>query len=89
MKRTVDNALTVRQLIELLEDEDQDLPVVFQYNYGDHWNTLVLAQVEEVEEANAERSSYHDMFKLCDDNLMEELSEENDEENENRVLVLR
>ena len=95
MNRTVDQALTVGQLIELLQNEDQDLPVVFSYNYGDHWNTQVLAQVEELEEGTAEWSAYHDMFKLADDNNdsddEDEIREGDDEPEEeiNRVLILR
>jgi len=67
------NSLTVKELIELLQefsDEqsgNEELPVVFAYNYGDHWHTEVLGEVNQVQEEVAEWSSYHEMFKLSDD----------------------
>jgi hypothetical protein len=50
------NSLTVKELIELLQefsDEqsgNEELPVVFAYNYGDHWHTEVLGEVNQVQE---------------------------------------
>jgi hypothetical protein len=61
-------ALTVRELIERLQEiDDQDLPVGFQYNYGDHWRTQVVADVTEADEMEVVHSGYHQMNKIADD----------------------
>ncbi len=79
-------ALTGRQLIELLQNQDLDLPVVFAYNYGDHWHTTVLGQVENVEEGFAEWSDYHDMFKQPKEDSPDI---EEEDEKVSRVLILQ
>ena len=61
-------ALTVKDLIELLQMEDQDAYVHFSYNYGDHWRTQVAPVVVSVEEGFVQESAYHNMDKVVDEN---------------------
>lgn len=91
MTRTVDQALTVAQLIEFLKNEDQTLPVFFAYNYGDHVHTIVLGQVEEVMEGKAEWSGYHEMFAEVDPDFEPEFVEGDDIDDTkiSKVLILR
>ena len=56
--------MLVRDLIELLQMEDQDAEVHFQYNYGDHWRTQVAPKVDEVMVGYVKYSDYHRMDKL-------------------------
>lgn len=39
IERVLENSLTVRQLVEILEMENQDARCVFVCNYGDYSNT--------------------------------------------------
>ena len=59
--------MQVKELIELLQMEDQDAEVHFQYNYGDHWRTQVAPTVDRVETGFVKYSDYHRMHKLVDD----------------------
>jgi hypothetical protein len=59
--------MTVQELIEQLGYMDKDAEVHFSYNYGDHWRTRVAPRVDEVFEGVVERSDYHRMDKLVDD----------------------
>ena len=59
--------MNVAQLIEELQCMPQDAEVHFTYNYGDHWRTTVAPRVDEVSEGVVERSDYHRMDKLVDD----------------------
>jgi hypothetical protein len=59
--------MQVKELIELLQMEDQDAEVHFSYNYGDHWRTQVAPSVDSVETGVVEYSSYHSMDKIVDD----------------------
>ena len=59
--------MRVKDLIEQLGYMDQDAEVHFTYNYGDHWHTKVAPSVDEVFEGVVERSEYHRMDKLIDD----------------------
>lgn len=59
-------SLTVGELIEQLQNFDEDLPVVFSYTYGDHWSTIVLGEIGQVEEEVADWSDYHEQFCLRD-----------------------
>lgn len=44
-----------------------DLPVHFQYCYGDHWRTQVAPAVDEAEVGKVTHSTYHDMPKVVDE----------------------
>jgi hypothetical protein len=59
--------MKVKDLIEQLGYMDQDAEVHFAYGYGDHWRTTVAPKVSQVFEGVVERSDYHQMDKLVDD----------------------
>jgi hypothetical protein len=59
--------MKVRELIEWLSGEDQDLDVHVAYNYGDHWHTTVAPKVQRVEEAAVTFSDYHRMPKVVEE----------------------
>ncbi len=59
--------MKVSELIELLQMENQDAEVHFQYNYGDHWRTQVAPSVDSVEVGNVKYSDYHRMHKVVDE----------------------
>lgn len=58
--------MKVAELIELLQMEDQEAEVHFQYNYGDHWRTQVAPTVDSVEVCRVKYSDYHQMDKVID-----------------------
>jgi hypothetical protein len=45
IKQKLSKAITVRELKELLDSFDDDLPVTFKYNHGDRSNTQVVIPV--------------------------------------------
>ena len=59
--------MKVSDLIELLQMENQDAEVHFQYNYGDHWRTQVAPTVRDVCVGYVKHSDYHRMDKVTDD----------------------
>lgn len=59
--------MTVAELISELKEYDQDLPVHFAYQYGDHWRTMVAPEVTEVSEEQVKYSSYHNTTALAKD----------------------
>jgi len=59
--------MKVKELIELLQCEDEDAEVHFAYNYGDYWRTTVAPKVRKVEESYVKFSDYHSMPALADD----------------------
>lgn len=59
--------MKVKDLIEQLGYMDLEAEVHFSYNYGDHWRTTVAPTVDQVFEGVVERSDYHRMDKLVDD----------------------
>jgi hypothetical protein len=60
--------MKVRELINELEEiEDDQLPVHFAYQYGDHWRTVVAPEVTTVEEGRVTHSGYHNMDKQVDE----------------------
>ena len=56
--------MKVSELIELLQMENPDAEVHFQYNYGDHWRTQVAPKVRDVETGFVAYSDYHRMPKV-------------------------
>ena len=59
--------MQVKELIELLQMEDQDAEVHFSYNYGDHWRTQVAPTVDSVMTGRVTYSDYHRMHKVLDE----------------------
>lgn len=55
--------MNVQDLINELEQYDDNLPVHFSYQYGDHWRTVVAPEVSSVTEGAVIHSSYHNMDK--------------------------
>lgn len=68
--------MTVTELRELLAEFEAagkgDMPVKFEYNYGDHWRTHVAQDANMCEEASVTYSDYHRMDKVVDSNDYEE-----------------
>lgn len=61
------NTLTVGDLKNMLSDYDDDLPVYFQYNYGDYWRTQVAGEINDIYESQVEYSGYHRMETVVDE----------------------
>ena len=80
--------MRVKDLIEQLGYMDQDAEVHFSYNYGDHWHTKVAPTVDEVFEGVVERSDYHRMDKLVDDEDSYDEDTGDYKESVRRVVVL-
>jgi len=78
--------MKVSELIELLEQEDQDMEVVFSYDYGDYWHTEVAAEIEDVGVVNVEWNERLSMNKvLCE----EDGTTEDEMDDAVEVVVLR
>ena len=58
--------LTVQELRDTLADLPDDMPVVFQYDYGDHCHSQVCATISEIEEGDVEYSGYISMLQFQD-----------------------
>jgi hypothetical protein len=50
INRDLESAITVKELIEILQEHDPDSPVCFSVTYGDYHDTMQALQVEEVTE---------------------------------------
>lgn len=72
--------MQVRDLIEQLQLMNPEAEVHFAYNYGDHWNTEVAPEVNEVIEGYVVDSAYHNMPKVV---------EEGEEDNSELVVIIR
>jgi Zn-finger domain-containing protein len=75
--------MTVKELIEKLQDFDPQMEVEFAYNYGDYWRTEVTKHITEVEEEAVTYSDYHRMNKVVDSR------EDDDVVDEKMVVLLR
>jgi hypothetical protein len=62
--KNLEDAMTVGELRARLKDFDDDTPVLFSYNYGDHWHSQVASDIRDVCEDNVKWSEYHQMFKI-------------------------
>jgi hypothetical protein len=72
--------MTVKKLIDLLQDFDENMEVKFAYNFGDYWRTEVANDITEIDESQVRYSDYHRMDKVVDD--------ENDEEYYTKTVVI-
>lgn len=59
--------MKVRELIEKLTCEDQELDVHVSYNFGDYWRTQVAPAVLNAEVQSVVWSDYHGMPKHAPD----------------------
>lgn len=75
------NAVTVRELRELLAHYDDEMLVVFEYPSHDYWHTTLAGGVRSVDECGVKWSDYHGEWKMADD-------DEFGEEGVETVLVL-
>lgn len=64
LQKSLQDGMTVKELIETLEDMDKDAKVVFAYNSRDHWRTQVAAPVQTADEGYVTYSDYHQMPKV-------------------------
>lgn len=93
INRTLENALTVEELIERLQEMDPESRVVFTCDYGDYHKTQQALTVRNVDERGAEEirtTAYsHSGLALVDnDEENEELSEEEDDMLNYNIVVL-
>ena len=58
--------MTVKDLKEALANVDDDLPVFFTYNYGDHSRTAAAEQVRRVEEDYVCEWPYGNCYRRLD-----------------------
>ena len=58
--------MTVKELMNTLEDFDPNMEVKFAYNFGDYWGTEVASNVTEVDEGQVKYSNYHRMDKVTE-----------------------
>jgi hypothetical protein len=61
LKEKIENGLTVGALIDELKNFDRATPVVFAYDYGDHWRTEVASTIETADSEEIRWSDYHSM----------------------------
>lgn len=61
--------MTTSELIAELQrlDPDGDGEVHISYDYGDYWHTPVAPKIERVQVAFVQRSDYHGMDKIADE----------------------
>jgi hypothetical protein len=64
--------MTVAELIEYLQEQDQTLEVKFYYNSGDYWRTHVAKDIDSIEVGHVVHSDYHRMDKVVDSEDPEE-----------------
>jgi len=80
--------LTVKELIEVLQDEDPEMPVVFATDYGDYHHTIQVHAIDgSVDEEPIRESAYSRSGWAIPDHEKED-EEERDVEAP-RVLVVR
>jgi hypothetical protein len=60
--------MLVKELIKILEEQNEDDQVMFSYNYGDHWNTEVAEPVLDVYTEEVKWSEYHNKYAVLDEN---------------------
>ena len=71
--------MTVRDLKEMLEDQDDSMEVHIAYNYGDYWKTEVAPKASDADTRMVRYSDYHRMDKI---------DEDGDEDNSREVFVI-
>lgn len=64
-----------------------NLDVVFTYDCGDYWHTIVAANVNVISEGDITHSAYHDMDKVVDSRIDDE-DEDRSETMYDKVIML-
>ena len=77
--------MTLDEMIQMLQDTRDEighgnLPVHFQYNYGDYWRTEVAPETSDVQLGYIIYSSYHQMPKVLDEDELQKLKDQQAEE---------
>lgn len=68
IKKKLQHGMTVGQLKEILENFDDETPVLIGYDYGDHWHSQVADRIDEPDGPMViEWSDYHNKFKVSTD----------------------
>lgn len=58
--------MKVKELIRLLESEDPEASVHFQYPSHDYWGTVLASEVSGARDASIKWTEYHREYKLLD-----------------------
>ena len=74
--------MTVRDLKEMLEDQDDSMEVHIAYNYGDYWKTEVAPKASDADTRMVKYSDYHSMDKTYS------VGDEEDGVNSREVFVI-
>jgi hypothetical protein len=64
LERALQDGLTVKELIESLEEFEPNTRVVFKYPSGDYWKTELAAPVITLDEGYVTYSQYHNKPKV-------------------------
>ena len=54
-------------LVDLENNGQGEVDVVFSYNYGDRWRTIVASDVTDCQEVTVKYSEYYQMNKVVDE----------------------
>ncbi len=74
LQETLENSITVEEMIEQLRSFDPKAFVVFHYTSGDYWGTEVADPVTTIEGGKVRYSDYHKTLALAIDEDSEELA---------------
>ena len=82
------NINTLIEELEYLRDqhEDEEIDVVFAYDYGDHCHSEAAQSIDIVEDGFVERSSYLRMDKVVSES---HLDDEDVDESRRKVIILK
>jgi hypothetical protein len=64
--------MTVKELIEMLSGYDEDMEVGFQHPSHDYWRSVLITEVDGVEEGYAKYSEYHQQLCVATEEEIEE-----------------
>lgn len=88
-RKPLPHTMTVRELIEALEDFDDDTPVLLTSDYGDHCHTEQALGIDEVEQVEVEENAYSDSgFAVRDIDYRGPDRDEDDDEDEGPATVI-
>jgi hypothetical protein len=79
-------ALSAHELAQMLL-AGPDLPVHFQYNYGDYWRTQVAPGVDEVNEGEVKYSDYHQLDKVVEYDSERDERDVSEQDTRNVILL--